>query len=427
MKPETIFAVSSGQAPAAISIIRLSGPRAHAAGELLAGSLPKPRLAALRTLRDPKSGDVLDQAVVLSFNSPASSTGEDSVEFQCHGGRAVVGAILAALEEIEGLREAEPGEFTRRALENGRIDLTEAEGLADLIEAETESQRRAALLMANGGLTRQIADWQRRLLELSARAEVAIDYVDEDSIDHDRQLSADCSALGQELEQWLGRPRAEPLKDGVRVVIAGPPNAGKSSLLNAIVGYERAIVSDVPGTTRDHIEALLSLQGIPIRLTDTAGLRDSSELVERIGVDRAWSLIELADILLWLGEPKDAPEHPRIIRVHARCDLPERRTAPTESISVSSKTAEGLQRILDAVVALARGLLPVEGDLALNRRQALHIEGAAESFRLAASSTDVVITAESLRSARAEFDRLTGRTGIEEVLDALFSRFCLGK
>ena len=301
MPADTIFALSSGRPPAAISVIRVSGPHAHRAGVLLAGDLPGARQAAVRELRDPGSGELLDEALMLRFDAPASSTGEDVVELHCHGGRAVVEAVLAALGRIDGLRQAQPGEFTRRAFENGRIDLTEAEGLADLIEAETESQRRAALLMAEGGLSKQITPWQGRLLELSARAEAAIDYVDEDSVDADPKLSGECGALAKELAQWLGRPRSDPLRDGLLIVLAGPPNSGKSSLLNALVGYERAIVTDLPGTTRDHIEVAAALGGVPVRLTDTAGLRDSDEPVERIGVERARRLVELADVLVWPG------------------------------------------------------------------------------------------------------------------------------
>src|SRR5260221_9716742 len=232
---DTFFALSSGRPPAAISVIRISGLQAHAAAERIAGSLPDSRTAAVRDLRDPASGELLDQAVVLRFDAPASSTGEDVVEFQCHGGRAVVDAVLAALAAIDGLRQAAPGEFTRRAFDNGRIDLTEAEGLADLIEAETESQRKAALALAEGGLRKQIGDWQERLLGLSAQAERAIDYDEEDEA-IDPALLRDCDALVDELKRWLERPRIEPLKDGVRVVIAGPTNAGKSSLVNVIVG-----------------------------------------------------------------------------------------------------------------------------------------------------------------------------------------------
>src|SRR5260221_11191087 len=254
---DTIFAFSSGRPPAAISVIRISGPQAHDAAERIAGPLPDARTAAVRELRDPTSGELLDQAVVLRFDAPASSTGEDVVEFQCHGGRAVVDALLATLAAIDGLRQAAPGEFTRRAFDNGRIDLTEAEGLADLIEAETESQRKAALALAEGGLRKQIAAWQERLLALSALAGRAIDYDEEDEAG-DPGLLRDCAALADELQRWLERPRIEPLKDGVRIVVAGPTNAGKSSLVNAIAGGERPIVTDVPVTTRHAIRVPLS-------------------------------------------------------------------------------------------------------------------------------------------------------------------------
>lgn len=426
MAADTIFAVSSGSPPAAISVIRVSGAEAHRAGAQLAGSLPAARQAAVRHLRA-ADGSLLDEALVLRFDGPGSSTGEDLVELHCHGGRAVLAAVLDALGGIEDLRQAEPGEFTRRAFENGRIDLTEAEGLADLIEAETESQRRAALMTAEGGLRKEISHWQQRLLDLSARAEAAIDYVDEDSVDANPSLSRDCGALAAELSGWLARPRAEPLRDGVRVVIAGPPNAGKSSLLNTIVGFERAIVTDIPGTTRDHIEVPLALSGVPIRLTDTAGLRESGELVERIGVDRARQLTELAEVLVWLGEPVDAPDHPRLIQVHSRADLPERCESPAGAIAVSSVTGEGLIALTQAVVTEARLVLPAEGEIALNARQADCVAQARDALEQAESSGDLVIVAESLRQARSAFDQLTGRAGVEDLLDALFGRFCLGK
>jgi tRNA modification GTPase len=424
--PVTIFALSSGRPPAAISVIRISGERAHAAGEAIAGTLPEPRVAAVRELRHPRSGELLDEALVLRFDSPASSTGEDIVEFQCHGGRAIVDALLSALSELEGLRQAEPGEFTRRAFENGRIDLTEAEGLADLIEAETESQRKAALALAEGGLKKQIGKWQQQLLGLSAQAERAIDY-DEDDLATDPALIRDCSALEAELRQWLDRPRIEPLKDGVLVVVAGPPNAGKSSLINTIVGEERVIVTDIPGTTRDHVEVPLSLGGVPIRLTDTAGLRVTEDKVEAIGVERAGRLLEAADVVVWLGDPDDVPEHPRLIAVHAKADLPDHAEAPIGSIRVSSVTGEGISEFLEHLEASARVVLPGEDSIALNRRQAVHFADAAEALASVEPGREIVLIAESLRQARSAFDRLTGRAGVEEVLDALFGRFCLGK
>jgi len=423
---DTIFALSSGRPPAAISIIRISGPKAHEAGTRIAGSLPQPRMAAVRELRHPQTSELLDDALVFRFDSPASSTGEDTVELQCHGGRAVVDAVLAAVGAVEGLRVAEPGEFTRRAFENGRIDLTEAEGLADLIEAETESQRKAALALAEGGLSKQIAEWQARLLTLSAEAERVIDY-DEGDFVTDPALAGECASLAAELRSWLERPRIEPLKDGVRVVVAGPPNAGKSSLINAIAGSERAIVTDVPGTTRDHIEVPLSLGGVPILLTDTAGLRGTDDQVEAIGVARAAAMVEGSDILVWLGEPDRPSLHSRLIKVHAKADLPGRQDAPEGSLRVSAATGDGLTQLLECVGRLANTLLPGEGAIALNRRQAALMEEAWGALRQAAVAADIVFVAEGLRQARSAFDRLTGRAGVEDLLDALFSRFCLGK
>jgi tRNA modification GTPase len=424
MAADTIFALSSGRPPAAISIIRVSGPQARDAATQIAGALPEPRTAAVRELKDPLTGGLIDEALVLRFDAPASSTGEDIVEFQCHGGHAVVDALLGVMTSIDGLRLAEPGEFTRRAFENGRIDLTEAEGLADLIEAETESQRKAALLVAEGGLREQVAEWQARLLALSAEAERAIDY-DEDDDRVDPALGRDCAALEAELRQWLERPRVEPLKDGVRVVVAGPPNAGKSSLINEIAGDERAIVTDIPGTTRDHIEVPLALGGVPVLLTDTAGLREAKDQVEAIGVERAERLVEGADVLVWLGDPAEAPSHPRLIQVHAKADL--HGEGPAGSIPVSSKTGEGIKPLLERIGEEARALLPRDDAIALNRRQARHIAEAAEALAGAGSARDTVILAENLRLARSAFDRLTGRAGVEDLLDALFGRFCLGK
>lgn len=427
MSRDTIFALASGRPPAGIAIVRISGPAAHAAAKRIAGELPLPRRAALRQFRYPGGGDLIDEGLVLRFDAPASSTAEDLVEFHCHGGRAVVDALLAALASVEGLRCAEPGEFTRRAFENGRIDLTQAEGLADLIEAETESQRRAALALAEGGLRQQIEQWQQQLLELSARAEGAIDYVDEDELGSDPGLSRECDALASELERWLQRPRIEPLKDGVRTVVAGPPNAGKSSLINAIAGSERAIVTEVPGTTRDYIEVPLAVDGIPLLLTDTAGLRETQDPVERIGVERSLGLVGGADILLWLGKPEQAPDHPRRVLIHPKTDLAGREMPPEGSLAVSSVTGAGLKQLLAEVAALARSVIPAEDALALNRRQAGLIAEAHRMLRAAAAVQEVVLVAENLRAARLAFDRLTGRAGVEDVLDALFGRFCLGK
>lgn len=426
MSSDTIYALSSGSPPAAIAVIRLSGPLAHVSAGRLAGELAAARQVSVRELRG-ADGELLDRALVLRFDGPASATGEDSVEFHCHGGRAVVEGVLAALGSLDGLRAAKPGEFTRRAFENGRIDLTEAEGLADLLEAETESQRRSALRMAEGGLRRTIDDWRERLLGLSARAEAAIDYVDEDSVDADPEIFRDCASLAKELGDWLQRPAAEPLRDGVRVVLAGPPNSGKSSLLNVLVGRERAIVTDVPGTTRDHIDVPVALAGVPLLLTDTAGLRETEEAVELMGIERARSLIERADVVLWLGDPADAPANARTIVVHSKCDLPQRQVVRPNSYAVSAATGDGVARITAAIVKEAKAILPAEGELALNRRQRDCIAQAETALGDASTSAGPEIVAEALRTARSAFDRLTGNTGVEDLLDTLFGRFCLGK
>lgn len=426
-REDTIFAHSSGRPPAAIAVVRISGPLAHQAGRALGGTLPDSRHAALRTVRD-TAGMELDRALVLRFDGPASATGEDLVELHCHGGRAVVQAVLHALGGMEGLRQAEPGEFTRRSLQNGRIDLTEAEGLADLLEAETESQRRSALALAQGGLKQQVERWRAELVSLSAQAEAAIDYVgDEDETSTDEvRLARKAQDLASELEGWLAQPRAERLKDGVRVVLAGPPNSGKSSLLNALVGEDRAIVTELAGTTRDIIEVPLALGGVPLLLIDTAGIRTSADAVENIGIELANQQMAAADILLWLGQPEDAPTHANLLRLHSRADAAGRGDTPVGSIAISSVTGQGLPQLREELVARAHKLLPPSGQLALNSRQAAAIAQIAESLREVRSG-DIVLTAEALRSARAALDRLTGAAGLEDMLDALFGRFCLGK
>ena len=423
---DTIFALSSGRPPAAVAVIRTSGPDAFAAAEALCGTLPPPRRATLRTVY--AGGEPIDQCLVLRFAGPASATGENVVEYQCHGGRAIIDAMLGALGKLPGMRAAEPGEFTRRAFANGRIDLTEAEGLADLLEAETEGQRRAAMRNAEGALRRQVEAWRGAVVTLSARAEAAIDYVgDEDETAADgRGLANEALALADELAGWLARPRTEALKDGIRIVATGPPNSGKSSLINALAGIDRAIVTSIPGTTRDVIEVPLAIGGLPFVLVDTAGLRSSDDEVEKIGVKRAEAEARRADILLWLGEPDDAPDHSRRILVHSRADLPERGSTPIGSIAVSSTNMAGLPELVERVLHEARDMLPAEGDISLNRRQADCLAVAESNLRDSACG-EIEIIADALRRARESFDRITGRAGIEDVLDSLFGRFCLGK
>ncbi len=324
--------------PAAIAVVRVSGPQAGAALQQLAGRLPAARRAVLADLRD-REGKPLDRALILWFPGPATATGEDLAELHLHGGRAVVAAVETALAATPGLRRAAAGEFTRRAFFNGRIDLAETEGLADLLAAETESQRVQALGMASGHVSRAVAAWQDRLLTLMAGAEAELNFADEDDVEVGegvaQRLISGMGALADELDQWLARPVAEVIAEGLSVVIAGPPNAGKSTLINALAQRELAIVSPVAGTTRDVIETPLALDGIAMRFSDTAGLRaDSADDIEKIGIDRAKAAVEGADILLWLGPPEDAPVHPRPIpdcsagRPLARALPPRRPTQP---------------------------------------------------------------------------------------------------
>lgn len=422
---DTIYALSSGQPPAAIAIVRISGPRAREAVGALAGAVLEPRRATLAELRS--EGEALDRAIVLWFDGPNTVTGEDLAELHLHGGRAVVAAVMAALSRLDGLRAAEPGEFTRRAFVNGRIDLTEAEGLADLLAAETESQRRLALRLAGGALSRRLDEWTRRLLELAAAVEARLDFGDEGDVGED--LPADWGAARAELEQevtaLLACPPAERLRDGIRVVIAGPPNSGKSTLLNAIVGREAAITSDIPGTTRDLIEAPVAISGVPILFIDSAGLRTSADAIEAIGVDRAQAAVAAADLVLWLGEPEERPNRPGVLTVRAKTDL--RGGSSRADLNVSAVTGAGMDALLQRIVDEARALLPVEGEVAVNARQRTALATARAHIGLAAEAADLLIVAEELRQARLAFDQVTGRAGVEDMLDALFGRFCIGK
>lgn len=424
----TIFAPSTGAPPAAIAIVRVSGSGALVAAQALAGDLPAPREARVRTLRDPANGEHLDRALVLVFPGPATATGEDLVEFHLHGGRAVVAAVEAALAVQPGLRRAAPGEFTRRALANGRIDLAEAEGLGDLLMAETELQRRAALAMADGGLSRRIATWRNGLLGLAAQIEASLDFADEADVPavlldgiRDRAKS-----IAAEMATTLAVPPIERLRDGIRVVLAGPPNSGKSTLLNALARREAAIVSPIAGTTRDRIEVAVARDGIPFVLTDTAGLReDSDDAIERIGIARADEAIAGADLVLWLGD--DPSPSPAMLWVHARADLPGRASLPAgPTVAVSAHNDGSVEALWIEVFRRASSMIPKPGDLALNARQARHCREAVAALEDIAASDELVV-ADALRRANVALARITGDVGIEPMLDALFGKFCIGK
>lgn len=424
---DTIFALSSGAPPAGIGIIRISGPAAGDALRQLSGkALPAPRQARLSRIFDPGTGEMLDRAVVLWFPGPGTVTGEDLAELHCHGGRAVIAAVESALAALPGLRMAEPGEFTRRAFLNGRMDLNAVEGLSDLLAAETQQQRRAALLMAEGHFSRHMEDWRKQLLQVSAMAEAALDFSDEDDVPDDgieARIMARLNDLVSQVEKVLAAPSAERLRDGIRVVLAGPPNAGKSTLLNALVGREAAIVSDIAGTTRDRIEVPAAIEGVAFLFTDTAGLREESgDAIELIGMERARSALEAADIILWLGVADELPRDDAIL-VAAQAD----RMRGRAGLPVSAMTGEGMGALVQVMLERARGLLPQQGDYALRQRQR---EGAAillEHIVAARAARDLLVTAEELRRARGAIDRLTGQASTEDMLDQLFAGFCIGK
>lgn len=426
---DTIYALSSGAPPAAIAVVRISGPAADSAVRSLAGNLPPARQASLRRIAHPRTGEALDHALLLRFPGPDSATGEDVVELHLHGGRAVVADVLEALSKDPQLRPAQPGEFTRRAFENGRIDLAEAEGLADLLRAETRAQRRAALALAGGALSRHVADWQKRVLALSAAIESRLDFSDEADVSEElpRGWYQQVETLAGDLETLLARPPAERLRDGIRVVIAGPPNTGKSSLLNWLAGRRVAITSAIAGTTRDVIEAPTAIGGTPFMLIDTAGLRDSSDEIEEIGVCLAHERLATADLVLWLGEPADCPDPGRAIIVASKSDLRDGPANPAADISVSAETGDGMNLLVEMLIERARDLLPGEDDLAIHARHRAAISDCLAGLGGAVAAGDPLIASEALRMARLALDRITGRAGVEDMLDTLFGSFCIGK
>jgi tRNA modification GTPase len=425
--PDTIFALSSGALPAAIAVVRVSGPGAGMALRALAGRCPPPRRASVAALRD-AAGAMLDRALLLWFPGPETATGEDLAEFHLHGGRAVAAAVLAALAALPGLRPAEAGEFSRRAFHNGRLDLGQVEGLADLLSAETERQRRQALRQAEGAMGRMVARWRETILKLSAQVEAALQFgeEEEDVPVWGSAQAEEIAALHNELTDLRDQPPAERLRDGVRVLLAGPVNAGKSSLFNVLAGREAAIVSAHAGTTRDVIEAPVQFDGIPIILIDSAGLRDTDDPVERIGVDRAQRALAAADLNHWLGDAREGPEG--AILVHSRADLPDRRDVPPYAdLAISSETGIGISALRSLIAERAAALLPAEDQTAVNARQKKLIGKVGEAIAQALACEDPVLVAEHLAAARAGIDRIGGHAGVEDMLDGLFGRFCIGK
>ena len=477
---DTIFALSSGAGRAGVAVVRISGPDAAQTLVALAGPLPRARHATLRRVRDPFDGESIDRGLVLWFPSPGSFTGEDVAELHIHGGRAVLDALWRAFGRMPGVRLAEPGEFTRRAFQNGKIDLTAAEGIGDLIDAQTEAQRRQALRVADGQLQMTYDTWRSRLIEAMALVEAELDFADEGDVpaDHAAMAGAILEGLSHDIRAHLadGR-RGEILRDGLHVMLAGAPNVGKSSLLNALARRDVAIVSPEAGTTRDVIEVRLDLDGLPVVVCDTAGIRDAPPGVEAEGIRRTMGRAETADLIVWISDatarPDPLPEALRkraadIIHVSNKTDLPaaasagrdaipservggpinrgSRSTRSDESLAdraeshdrddlrepirLSARTGLGIADLVSAMTAAARArLVDNPSPVPTRARHRLHLEAARLHIEAARRGTiaELELRAEELRLASVALGRITGRVDVEDVLDRIFASFCIGK
>ena len=437
---DTIFALSSGSPPAGVAVIRISGPGVRFALETIIGNVPPARRAHLAYLRD-EAGQVLDHGLVLFFPGPQSFTGEDVAELQIHGGRASISAILAALSKLPGFRQAEPGEYTKRAFENGRMDLTAVEGLSDLIRAETEAQRRQAVGQAEGALRQLYEAWAMRITHARAMVEAELDFSDEEDIPGSvtDRIWPDMEELEAEISAHLSRARAgEIVRDGFRVALIGPPNAGKSSLLNALARRDAAIVSDIPGTTRDIVEVRLDIDGHLVLLQDTAGLREAQDEIEREGIRRSVAAAETADLVLDLCDVRKSSDKPQItmssdvrsIKIWTKTDLQHDGNGPTDGLLVSSKSGDGIDRLMAEIgkailVATARSgeILPTRERhiqyLQICRRE---LEAAVNGVSL-----PIEVRSEFLRTAAVALGRITGLVDVEDLLGVIFSEFCVGK
>ena len=430
---ETIFALSTGHLPSGIAIVRMSGPGVRQALEQVSGSVPPPRVARYGAFSF--KGEVLDHGVALFFPSPGSATGEDCGEFHVHGSAAVVKGITAALASLGGFRLAEPGEFSRRAFLNGRMDLTAVESLSDLIAAETDQQRRLALSGVSGRLRDICLGWRYELQTLRAKVEAELDFSDQDDIAPDLN-----DALREETRSLIGRieavaarfREAEIVREGFRVAIVGAPNAGKSSLLNALAMRDVAIVSEEPGTTRDLVEVALEIDGYKVIVTDTAGLREGVGIAETIGIERARRAADSADLVILLEDmsnprPVDLNVKREVIRVGAKSDIREG-AADSYDIVVSSMSGYGIADLLKTIATRLHETLPVgEGLISVRERHVGHILRARDALRRIGEAVEMEIVAEELRVAAVEIGRVVGLGDTEDLLGEIFSRFCIGK
>ena len=427
---DTIYALASAQGRAGVSVIRISGPEAHSVARVLCAVLPEERRTALRILKT-ADGDQIDQALVLRFDAPQSFTGEDTVEFQVHGSIAVVKSVLGALAETGMARLAEPGEFTRRALENEKLDLTQVEGLADLIDAETEAQRKQALRVLSGEMGERVERWRSDLIRAASLLEVTIDFADEDvPVDVSPEVATLLKGVSDDLARQIeGATVAERIRLGFEVAIVGAPNAGKSTLLNRLAGREAAITSEIAGTTRDVIEVRMDLEGLPVTFLDTAGLRESEDIIENIGIERAMERAAQADLRLYLKLDEDALpiqlEGEDIVLV-ATADVSDQQAS-----GISGKTGFGVDRLIKEIGLILSQRSSMAG-LATHERHRVAMTRAVKD--ISAAQVQVLqgaemydIAAEELRSAIRALESLVGRIDVENLLDEIFSSFCLGK
>jgi tRNA modification GTPase len=439
---DSIYALSSGRLPAGVAVVRLSGPHVRTALHKLTGSVPEPRVMRLCTVHDAE-GALLDQGLSVFFPGPSSFTGEDSCEFHLHGGRAVVAALLDAIGGLEAFRHAEAGEFSRRAFLNGKIDLTGAEALSDLVSSETEAQRRFALLNASGAQAGLYGDWRRRIIHARAMIEAELDFADQDDVPGSvsGQIWSDVNAMMAEMDRHVASyRRAEIIRDGYKVVIIGAPNAGKSSLLNALAGRDVAIVTDEPGTTRDLVEVALDLDGIKVMVVDTAGIREAAGArVEAIGIERALQSAEAADLVLnvedmALGEQGRAERtgaHDQLLVGTKRDLAPDADLAePAYDFTTSTKTGVGLSELLEAISKRAAAAAGHVGDILPSRLRHVELlrQCRAELARAAGHPNSALeLAAEDLRKASDSLGRIVGAVDVEDLLDTIFSSFCIGK
>jgi len=436
--PDTIFALSSGRLPSGVAVIRLSGPHVRFVIETIAGALPKPRMAAYRPFHS-RAGEMLDQGLLLFFPGPHSFTGEDCAEFHLHGGVAVVDRFLRELSGFENCRMAEPGEFTRRAFANGKMDLTVAEGLADLVSAETEGQRRLALQVTSGAQRDLYDGWRRELIQARALIEAELDFADEADVPGSvsARVWQAMELLSGQIDRHLADgQRASVFRDGIHVAIVGAPNAGKSSLLNVLAGREVAIISEEAGTTRDLIEVKLDLGGIPVFLTDTAGLRETEGHVEKIGIERARARAASADLVLLLEdmsqpEPVEPPESGGVLwHIGNKKDLAGPVSGEKWDFLISARSGEGVDELIAAMTQFAEAKVGSIGDVVPTRRR--HMDMLAEARReiedaIGLESLPLELRAEHLRRASQFLGRITGDVDVEDILDVIFSQFCIGK